>query len=73
MGNQRPTLPLAQLIPASSGEFDIGDAKEVYGDSLDLFPPCDDPCDFSPTGQCEYAGPNDSECKWCRKKSGLDR
>lgn len=60
--------------PAVQPVIDIDDCTEVYGDNvIQLFPETFERCDYSPTHHCEYGGPQDRECKWCRKPSGLDR
>ena len=63
--------PVSEAKPADI--IDLDDCREVYLDSLDLFPFIEERCDYSPSGQCEYGGPQDRECKWCRRPSGLDK
>lgn len=60
--------------PVVQPVIDMEDCTEVYGDNvIQMFPEIEEPCEYSPTGQCEYGGPQDRECKWCRKPSGLDQ
>lgn len=67
----RLTIPIANgSDPEVIDIEDRGSPSLAYGED---FPEIDTPCDYSPTGQCEYGGPNDRECKWCRKPSGLDQ
>lgn len=47
--------------------IDIDDCTNVYGDSLDLFPYVETPCDKSPSGQCEFnaLAPDHERCIHC--------
>lgn len=51
-----------------SGEpavVDIEDCTEVYGE----WPDVQEPCDFSPSGQCEYASSDYDTCIHCGRKT----
>lgn len=70
------TLPLALITSLRGGDDvqvieDIGDATEVYGDSLDLFPMVERFCENpdAPAGQCEFnaVGLEPDRCIYCRK------
>ncbi len=54
----------------------IDDATEVYGDGLTFdIHNCSEPCDRSPSGQCEYTMKfhNWARCIHCGNPSRLDR
>ena len=72
----RRTIPLAVVVPIRRGSdpdvIEIDDCREVYGDSLDLFPAIEDHCHRSPHGQHSYCGLRGEVCFYCGKPSGLD-
>lgn len=58
-------IPLARLADVQ----DIDDSEQATGD----WPIIEELCKSarSPTGQCEYGGPDDSVCIYCGSASGV--